>query len=144
MNESTITADIHQIIDDRIASGALVHVPWVAGAILDARPDINGDDAPFYRDCTFKEVVRLVKRAIGKYEEATDTTPDQLLFPGFKHLVRAYPIERGGERVLVPVQECTDDELEARANELEKMARGCRSHARELREFVLGRLSRAA
>lgn len=144
MNESTITSDIHQLIDERIASGALVHVPWVAGAILDSRPHITGEDAPFYRDCTFKEVVRLVKRAIGKYEEATDTTPDQLLFPGFKHLVRAYPIEREGERVLVPVQECTDDELEARANELEKMARGCRSHARELREFVLGRLSRAA
>lgn len=144
MNEDSITPEIHRLIDERISRGALVHVPWVAGAILDERSDINGNDAPFYRECTFKEVVRLVKRAIGKYDDATDTTPDQMLFPGFKHLVKAYPIERDGDRVLVPVQECTDDELHARADELEKMAKGCRSHARELREFVLARPRKAA
>lgn len=144
MNEESITPEIHRLIDERIANGALVHVPWVASAILDERSDISGDDAPFYRECTFKEVVRLVKRAIGKYEDATDSTPDQLLFPGFKHLVRAYPIERNGERVLVPLPECTDEELHTRADELERMALGCRAHARELREFVLSRPSRAA
>lgn len=144
MNEDSITPEIHKLIDERLAKGALVHVPWVAGAILDARPHIAGEDAPFYRDCTFREVVRLVKRAIGKYDDATDETPAQILFPGFKHLVKAYPIERNGERVLVPVQECTDDELQARADELEKMALGCRAHARELREFILSRLGKAA
>lgn len=144
MNEDSITPAIHKLIDDRIASGALVHVPWVASAILSERSDISGSDAPFYRDATFKEVVRLVKRAIGKYEEADDTTPSQLLFPGFRHLVKAYSFERAGERVLVPVQECSDDELASRADELEKQALGCRAHAREIREFMTARLEAAA
>lgn len=144
MNEDSITADIHRLVDERIASGIAVHFQWAAQAVLDERPDISGDDAPFYRDCTFKEVVRLVKRAMGKYDDATDTTPEQLLFPGFKHLVRAYPVERNGDRLLVPLQFLTDDEIEARAAELDKMAMGCRAHARELREFAMARPAVAA
>lgn len=143
MNEESITPEIHRLVDERIANGVAVHFQWVAQAILDERSNIEGVDAPFYRTCTFNEVVRLVKRAIGKYD-ATDTTPEQLLFPGFTHLVRAYPVERDGERMLVPVQLLTDEELESRAADLDKMAVGCRLHARELREFAAARSTIAA
>jgi len=143
MNNDSITPDIHRLVDERIEHGIAVHFQWVAQAILDERCEIDGKDAPFYRQCTFNEIVRIVKRAIGKYENATDTTPEQLLFPGFKHLVRAYPVERDGERMLVPLQMCTDEELHARANELFKMAKGCRAHGRELLEYIASRLSAA-
>jgi hypothetical protein len=136
MNEDSIAPEIHKLIDERIANGALVHVPWVASAILAERSDISGGDVAFYRDCAFKEVVRLVKRAIGKYDEATDTTPEQMVFPGFKHLVKAYSIERDGERVLVPTQSCTAAELRSRAEEMLKQSHGLVEHARELNEFA--------
>ena len=142
MNETNLTAEIHKLIDDKIASGVVVHVDWIATEILHTYDAIEGDDAPLYRVCTFKEVVRMAKRAIGKYD-AEDTTQEQLVLPGFKHLCRAYPIERDGENVLVPVTQCTDDELLDRADQLEEMAKGCRAHARELREFVLGRAAAA-
>lgn len=139
MNKDSVLPAIHRLVDDRIAAGALVHVPWVASAILAERPDITGADAAFYRDCTFKEVTRLVTSAIGKYERALDSTPAQLVFPGFKHLVKAYPVTRGDQALLVPVDQCTDAELRARADQLKKMAAGCQAHARELLEYVSAR-----
>ena len=138
MNEDSITPDIHRLIDQRIADGIAVHVDWVARAILADRPHVEGEDAPFYRDCTFKEVSRLVKRAIGKFD-AADQTPTELLLPGFDHLPRAYPIERSGQRVLVPIERCTDDELQARRDELVAMSDGCLAHARELDAFIMAR-----
>ena len=110
----------------------------MAAEILNIKCNIDGEDAPFYRVCTYKEVVRLAKRAIGKYD-AEDTTAEQLVLPGFKHLCRAYPLERDGLVALVPVNVCTDDELLMRAAQLEEMAKGCTAHALEIREYVLAR-----
>lgn len=143
MDDTSVTAEIHKLVDDKIASGVVVHVEWVAAEILNLKCNIDGDDAPFYRVCTFKEVVRLAKRAIGKYD-AKDTTAEQLVLPGFKHLCKAYPIDRDGVSVLVPITLCTDAELFDRANQLEEMAKGCVAHANEIREFLLAREAAAA
>jgi hypothetical protein len=138
MDSGNINSEIHKLIDGKIEAGAVVQVHWIAQEVLAKHASIQGDDADWYRVCTFKEVCRIAKSAIGKYK-ADDQTEQQLLFPGFKHLCRAYPIERDGDQVLVPVEQCTDAELSARADELEKMAKGCRDHAREIREFIMAR-----
>ena len=144
MNEDNITASIHRLVDERIENGALVHVAWVATAILAEHPEIHGEDAVFYRDATFKLVSQLVKRAIGKFDEAQDTTPAQLLFPGFRHLCKAYSFKRNGVHVLVPVQNCTDEELNSRADEFDKQALGCKAHSRELHDFISARAEQSA
>lgn len=138
MDSSSINAEIHKTIDGKIDAGAVVQVHWIAQEVLAKHDSIQGDDADWYRVCTFKEVCRIAKAAIGKYK-ADDTTEQQMLFPGFKHLCRAYPIERDGDQVLVPIEQCTDAELQARADELDKMAKGCRDHAREIRQFIIFR-----
>jgi hypothetical protein len=138
MDSTNINAEIHKLIDLKIDAGNVVQVHLIAQEVLANHDAIQGDDADWYRVCTFKEVCRIAKSAIGKFK-ADDTTEQQLLFPGFKNLCRAYPIDRGGEQVLVPVEQCTDGELNARADELEKMAKGCRDHAREIREFIIAR-----
>lgn len=46
---------------------------------------------------------------------------------------------RDGDVVIVPVDQCTDDELKARAAQLDEMAKGCMAHALEIREYVLAR-----
>jgi len=143
MDETSVTAEVHKLIDEKISAGVVVVVEWAAAEILAGKNELQGDDAPFYRVCTFKEVCRIVKRAIGKYD-ATDTTDEQLTFPGFKHLSKAYPMTREGQVVLVPVTKCTKEELLARAEFLDEMAKGCRAHARELREYVSARGSEAA
>jgi hypothetical protein len=143
MEDINITAEVHKLIDEKVASGAIVYRDWIAQEILASHDDIDGEDAAWYRVCTFKEICRIAKSAIGKYK-ADDVTSDQLLFPGFTHLCKAYPLNREGELVLVPVNQCSDDELLKRADELDKMAKGCVSHAAELREYVLARAAEVA
>lgn len=137
-DETSVIAEIHKLIDDKIAAGIVVRADWVAAGILEMKSQIEGDDVPFYRVCAYRDIVRIAKRAIGRFE-ATDTTPEQLVLPGFKHLCKAYPMTRDDVVVLVPVTSCTDDELLARAAQLEEMARGCRAHAAEILDYVAAR-----
>lgn len=143
MDETSVTDEIHKLIDDKLASGVVVRADWVAASILDAKNKISGDDVQFYRVCAYRDVVRIAKRIIGKFE-VTDTTPEQLILPGFKHLCKAYPMDRDGAVVLVPVDMCTDAELRGRAEQLEEMAKGCRAHAREIFDYVAARCVEAA
>lgn len=138
MDDISITAEVHKLIDDRISSGVLVQTHWIAQEILAQHDDIDGEDAAWYRVCTFKEVCRIAKSAIGKYK-SDEVTDEQLILPGFRHLCKAYPLTRQGALVLVPVDQCTDEELLCRAEDLDKMAKGCIEHAREIREYLLCR-----
>lgn len=143
METSSINGEIHKLIDEKINSGIVVNVDWITHAILQGKMSIEGEDAPFYRVCGYKVVSKMVKRAIGKYD-AEDTTEATLLLPGFKHLCKAYAMQRKEGTVLVPVDLCTDAELHSRAGQLDDMAKGCRSHAREIREYVATRKQASA
>ena len=88
MIDTSIIGDIHALIDDKIASGVIVKVDWLAHEILGMKSDIEGEDAPFYRVCAFKEICRIATRAIGKYN-VEDSTEQTLLLPGFEHLCKA-------------------------------------------------------
>jgi hypothetical protein len=138
MAKTSIVADIHSLIDTKLASNVIVTVAWVTRCVMEGRPDISGDDADFYRECAARDIAGIVRSALGKYD-AKDDTPRDLLLPGFEHLCRAYSFTRGGEVVVVPVALCTDAELAERAGQLDEMAKGCRAHAREIREFMLAR-----
>jgi len=135
MSETSITSDIHALIDDKIATGVVVKAEWIAAGIIKVKDKISGEDLEFYRVCAYRDIVRIAKRAIGKYAPSANT-PEQLVLPGFKHLCKAYPMERDGDIVLVPVNQCTSAELLARAVQLDGMADGCRAHAKEIRAFV--------
>jgi hypothetical protein len=143
VKEASITEEIRKLIDDKIASGVVVRADWIAAGILQIKNKIEGEDMPFYRVCAYRDIVRLAKKVIGKFD-ATGNTPEQLVLPGFKHLCKAYPMERDGAVVLVPVTLCTSQELMARAAQLEEMAKGCRAHAREILDYVLAREAVAA
>ena len=64
MDDFNITAEVHRVIDAKIEAGCVVNVTFVAAEVLAGKPNIEGDDAPFYRVCTHKEIVRIAKRAI--------------------------------------------------------------------------------
>lgn len=135
MEDISITAEVHKLVDEKFSAGVLVQTHWIAQEILANHADIEGPDAEWYRVCTFKEVCRIAKSAIGKFK-AEGSTSEQLLLPGFRHLCKAYPLTRDGDLVLVPVDQCSDRELLDRAEELEKMAKGCVDHAAEIRGYV--------
>ena len=143
MDEQSIRSEMHKIAQERIEAGAITSLDEIVHGVLGNRDGIEGDDAPFYRVHAFEDLKRIAKSVVGKYA-AKDTTADELLLPGFKHLCKAYPMTREGEVVIVPVDMCTDDELRARAVQLDEMAKGCIAHALEIREYMLARGRMAA
>jgi hypothetical protein len=138
MDEQGIRSEMHKVVQDRIDAGLVTGLSEIVHDVLRERRNFNGDDAPFYRVHAFEDLKRIAKSVVGKYD-ARDTTADDLLLPGFSHLCKAYPMMRDGTVVIVPVDMCGDDELKARASQLDEMAKGCRAHAREIREYLIAR-----
>jgi len=138
MSDNSIRAEIRKFISDKISNGDEIIVPWLITEILAHKSDIEGGDLPFYLTCTRQTVSEIVKSCVQKYNKA-DNRDDQIVLPGFEHLQVAYPVERDGKQVLVPVDRLSDEELETRAREYDVMAKSCRLHAREIRDYVKAR-----
>ena len=138
MDEQNIRSEMHKIAQERIDAGLITGLDEIVHGVLDGRSNIDGGDAPFYRVHTFQDLKRIAKSVVGKYE-TKETTADELLLPGFKHLCKAYPMMRDNAVVIVPVDMCSDDELLARAAQLDDMAKGCMAHALEIREYLIAR-----
>lgn len=136
--DKSIIAEVHKIIDDRIANGDPVQPAWVVMEIINTRP-LKGVHADFYRAHAAKELARIVGRAVGRVGMTDDPDDPQMVLPGHKRLVKAYPVTRDGERVLVAIDRCTTAELLAHADILRKQAKGCGLHADDLEKYAKGR-----
>ena len=143
MDEAKVATEMHEMMDEKLDACVIALPSHIVAKMLDKRQAILGDDAEFYRVNTFDRLMQIAKRVVGKFR-ADDETTSQLLLPGFQHLCKAYPMMRDGEVAIVPVTLCTDEELLARANQLDEMAKGCRAHAREIRQYISARGREAA
>lgn len=65
MSEESVIAEIHKLIDEKLASGVVVHVDWIAHGIMQKKGEIEGENAEFYRVCTHRQISQIAKRAIG-------------------------------------------------------------------------------
>jgi len=138
--KDSIYTEVRGLVEDRLASGVIIRAEWLTSEVLHRHSDIEGEDVWFYQLCARSHVQDIVKRVIAKYgdsdEQAVAEADTQLVLPGFTHLRQGYLVIRNDERVLVPVDLLTSDELETRAAEYEQMARGCKAHAVEIRKFL--------
>ena len=131
-----IKADIRKLVQDTVESGAIGHVDFFTARVISDHAEIEGADADFYIICARETINGMVKAAVNKYDTPEADTP---LMEGFEQLKTAYPIHRNGDHLLVPIQFCTDEELESRADEFGKQAKGLRKHAKEIRAYILQR-----
>lgn len=142
--------DIEQIardlITEKIRLGETVQMEWAVQELISQQGKIEGDAVEFYTLCARNHVYRIVKTIVEKYnDEATeDAERQQMRLKGFEHLNVAYSVERSGERVLVPIDQLTDDELLARAAEFDRQSKALTAHADELRSYVAKRSEGAA
>lgn len=132
MKLENVRTDVRKFIDDKIDNGETVVVSWITHQVISERAGVEGEDADFYRACAFDVVARVAKECIGKYAPKSQGDA-QLVMDGFEYAQKAYPVDRGGDRVLVPTDQLSSDELNERAEEYERMGRGCLRHAKELR-----------
>ncbi len=135
MKDDHITKEVRIFVAEKLGNGEIVGVKWLANEMIQRKPDIQGDDCDFYIGCAHGHLSRIIKKVIGKYEP-TEAHDEQLTLDGFERLQTGYPVERDGERVLVPTPQCTDEELLTRASEHREMARGNMRHAQELEDYV--------
>lgn len=139
-SKTDVTREIRGMVQDRIDAGVIIRVDWFTTEILAMKDKIEGDDADFYIACGVDSIKDIVKRCIGDYKPKAELVTDaQIVMDGFDHMQKAYTVNRDGEQVLVPVDMLTAEEIEARARELEAMAKGCVAHARELRAYAAER-----
>lgn len=139
MQAINVYSEIRKLVTDCVERGEARTVASFVDTVMADHSAIEGDDADFYLVCTRARVKEIVTKVIGKFSPKEDVADRQLVLDGFQHLQIAYTLERQGQTVLVPVDQCSEIELIARAVEYEDMAAGCRAHAREIREYVSAR-----
>lgn len=135
MKAKFINQELAAIIDRQIRQNQTAHLSWIVQEFIKRHNNISGQDKDLYTFALSGLVKDRAKRIIRKFDSDIEEIQASLL-PGHEYLKVAYSIERHGEQVLVPIEQCTNDELLARADEFDRNAKGLKDHARELRMFV--------
>lgn len=140
MTKDSVSAEIHARIDDKVSKDEIVSVSMLSNEIIRSRSDIHGSDRDFYIGCTYQHLAVIIRKAVGKYEPSDERDPN-LVLPGLKFLQKAYPFKRDGDRVLVPIRQCTIAELQSRRDQHEKMMLGHAGHVEELDVYIASRMA---
>ena len=135
MNMSFEKGKLRLTIAEEIDAGRLVSVNDVTHKFLAEYSDIPGADMDFYTGVAFEHFKAMAKTLVGKWQPNDITPSDQMIFEGFEHLQKAYPVERHSVRVLVPIDQLTDAEWDAKESELKTMSDGCLAHLREIAAY---------
>jgi len=143
ISKAFITGEIRLRIAEQIEQNEVCDVGIFCTAFLAEKRGIEGPDSDFYLACAAEFVRQTASKVIGKYRPQKTTSP-QVAMKGFDHLQRAYPVVRSTRQMLVPIAMLSDEELLARATELDAMATGCTDHATEIRNYVRLRVDRGA
>lgn len=117
-------------------NGAVVEKEWLTNAVMSDHSDVTGDDADFAVCLARSAVADRVDRYFRSVKISTDIPdPAQDPLPGFKRVQKKYVFERDGKQVIVPVDDMTDEEIDAKADEHRAMGRGHFAHADELLRY---------
>lgn len=135
MKNSGLDAEIRSVIADKIKAGAVLEPRWLAHAVVSNHPLPEFPDSEWYRKRAYGDVREAVRRVSNEMKLAVEGPSDQLSLPGFTLVQCAYSVMRKGEQVIVPVQQLSDEEIDGKIAELERMASGCKQHAAELLRF---------
>jgi hypothetical protein len=134
--QADLKAEVSELILSGIEAGQVMPAGWITEAIMEKHPipvKVLGDHHDFYTLCGFAHVRDTVRQCLRAYKDDTSQEiPEQLKLPGYDDLQKAYLIERDEEQMIVPITQCTEEELNAKIAEYRRMAEGCLHHADEL------------
>lgn len=151
---SDLYLEVMQIITERSVDGAIINRGWLVAAVLKKHPikrPSKKEPDEFSVCCRQLAVSAAVDKALArlKREDDGEVDPDTVGFdlprlPGFKHLRQIYPVKRDGQIFLVPIDQLTDEEMNAKADTYDKASESYAEHAQELRRYRLRRSRRVA
>jgi hypothetical protein len=149
--EEQLRSEITRALDAMQSRGEVLHPLWVTQAICKGHRNglaaVAADDPPErHLDVAFWEfggytITRKISTACINDRDADGTADDaerQPMFPGFDHecLQAYYVVRRDGVDAGVPIMECTDDELRAKAALYLANSAKLEKHASELIRFI--------
>jgi len=134
--------EIRTFVDEAMARSSVVAPDWVTQEIVSHHDAGDGPDSDWFLFHAFRHVRNMVREVLRRYtlDPETAAHPDpQMVLPEWERIQRRYLNIRNGEPVIVAIEAMTAEEGEAKAQELERMGRGCFEHAQELRRYFAER-----
>lgn len=139
MKIKDISRQIQALIQERIDSSEQIRRTEVVQEIIASHGTITGEGKEFYTCCTQNTVYHIAKKVIDKLEKTNPEDNDQMALPmdGFS-VKKAYsfPTEEGDDVVIIPIGQCTREQLEHRREEFLSQAEGLLKHAEGLGRYI--------
>lgn len=138
--EQELRKPVFEAVEEAISKRKEVRRDWMVHELVKDR-QFAGPDRTWLRLTAYYAIKDLVGRAIRAFAKAQeeDESNPQMILKGYERLQKSYALKRDEEIVFVAIEECTDDELEAKAVEHEAQSQGHLAHARELRRYITQR-----
>jgi hypothetical protein len=142
---SDLDIAIKQIIEQALSDGVEMPAASIALSVRARHPfpkTWKGEHSEFALLCTVEHVRARVHSVLGRMKNRPDPGAE-LLLPGFEYLQRGYIVERRDQLMPIRIDLMSDDELDAKADEYERMGAGCYKHAAEIRRYKAARKAAA-
>jgi hypothetical protein len=128
-----VTAEIGAVIERT----PIRDMDVLASRVLNNHPEVRGKDADFHLCCAFRAIRHEVRQQLNQ-RKFEGSAPQQGTFvtDGFEYLKAGYAVERDGHQLHLVLDQLTDRELLAKADEYDSMSDSLRKEASELRRYV--------
>lgn len=147
--EAELRAELEQEISALIENREPVHPAWITHAICkrhqsglavsaDNSDIVEPEDVAFWRFGGYTITRKLATACINALEPASDSDAgeEQHFLPGYQFLRPQYVVRRDEVDMMVPTEQMTPAELEAKAQQYERNSVTLAEHARELRRYA--------
>ena len=139
-----LTAEIDESIDALIATGEPLYAQWIAHSVCAQHAGglADNEHSAFWRVGGYRTCRDEVRRCINRLVRGNVELADLMSrYDGFDHLQFYYLVERHDEKIGVPTDELTNEEIDAKISMYRTMGATCHRHADELEKFRKQRTS---
>jgi len=151
--EEQLRLEINAVLDNRQQRREVLQPIWITVEICQQHRTGLADEKSasedqqqhiaFWEYGGYTITRKLVTRCINEREKP-DKVADVPFLPGFEYLQHYYVTKRNGVDIGVPIEECTDEELLAKAALYRAQASRLIAHANEIERYVDLRRARKA
>ena len=135
--KSILVNEISALIGQLMAEKRLIDPRSVTTMVCTNHHEELSEEAPFSTHNNYTNVRREVTAVMSKALAGSEGIANgQLIIEGMQFVQKYYSVERNGERVGVPVDQMSAEEVTEKVELLHKMGDACHSHADELLKYM--------
>jgi hypothetical protein len=139
LSEHNVMAEIAEIFGEHVSNSKILEKAWIVEKVMKRHPT----DDHWYRCCGYFTVSALLRRVINENKKAEAAGDGrQGVLGKWTYLQKGYFTARGDDAeasTYVPIEDMTDEEIEKKIEEYERMVGGLIGHIQELRRYLKDR-----